>query len=91
MENLNLEGYRLKEFLLKVGANILIGIGALGLIATIFFSFPEEEKRGLSIQLTQKDPYTITINGDTTRRLYLINDTSTKIVWVGVGGKVMTR
>ena len=33
----------------------------------------------------------ITINNDTTRRLYMINDTMTNILWIGVGGKMITK
>lgn len=33
----------------------------------------------------------VSINGDTTRRLYMVNDTVTGILWIGIGGRVSAK
>lgn len=54
-------------------------------------TIPQKACNHLELTLDEGEVSRVVINGDTTRRIYLVNDTITNMLWLGIGGKIVTR
>jgi len=74
--------------LLKKAAGIvLIVIGVIGLCINGYMLFMEESNTTEHrIHVSTEHSTTMVINGDTTRRIYLLQDSTNGMVWIGLPG-----
>jgi hypothetical protein len=71
----------------KAAAIGLIVIGTIGLCINGYMLFTEEPNQTEHrISVSTEYATTMVINGDTTRRIYLLQDSTSGMVWVGLPG-----
>ncbi len=71
----------------KAAAIAIIVVGVLGLCINGYMLFTEEPKQTEHrIRVSTEYATTMVINGDTTRRIYLLQDSTNGMVWVGLPG-----
>lgn len=61
-------------------------LGVVTMLGTLLFNDPIN-KRSQSIEIFTGYGNEIIINGDTTKRIYVLQDSLSGIVWVGIPGK----
>jgi hypothetical protein len=71
----------------KAAAIAIIVVGVLGLCINGYMLFTEEPNQTEHrIRVSTEYATTMVINGDTTRRIYLLQDSTNGMVWVGLPG-----
>lgn len=61
----------------------------ISLIFAYHVTFSRNSKNSTVIE--SRDDSSVIINGDTTKRVYFLNDTSTGMVWIGIPGVNQTK
>ena len=82
------------------------GIALIGVLGTAFFIFTLatnldnddsstielcRDRSNAEVKIDDNEFYRLTINEDTLRRIYLFRDTTSSIIWIGIGGKIITK
>ena len=56
------------------------------------YSLMEEQDDGPEyISIPKNQVKEVVVNGDTSRRIYFVQDSTSGIIWVGMAGKIVTR
>lgn len=80
----------------NLAGHIITAVSVLGVVLAILYAEKTWDhgcldSREADIYVDSGKTFSFMINSDTTRRVYLINDTLTNIIWIGVAGKVVTK
>lgn len=81
---------RINGNLLTVLTYIAIEIAVVSSLIFVYHLMFSNPTRN-STFIESKDESSVIIDGDTTKRVYFINDTSTGMVWVGIPGINQTK
>jgi hypothetical protein len=66
---------------------MIVGIAGLFFFAYSIVFDTGSDTRSEGIIVTKKDAIEMTIEGDTSRKIYVIQDSTNGLVWIGVSGR----